>query len=108
MQPAVVGLTSVIKRQGVRKKYYCTAHTHTRAHTHTHTHTQRETCIHISSGKDRIFASNQSPQSSVVFYFQYTKEQAKIYTWYSLSRRLSDRMWASDVSVCTSTIARRH
>jgi hypothetical protein len=36
MQPAVVGLTSVIKRQEVGKKYYCTA-LHTQTHTHTHT-----------------------------------------------------------------------
>jgi len=32
MQPAVVGLTSVIKRQEVHKNYYCTAHTHTHTH----------------------------------------------------------------------------
>jgi len=42
MQPAVVGLTSVIKRQGVRKKYYCTAHTHTDTHTHTHIQLKRQ------------------------------------------------------------------
>jgi len=42
MQPAVVGLTSVIKRQGVRKKYYCTAHAHTHTHTYIHTHIQRK------------------------------------------------------------------
>jgi len=55
MQPAVVGLTSVIKRQEIHKTYYCTARTHT-THTHT-THTYKHTYTYPAEKTGYLLAS---------------------------------------------------
>jgi hypothetical protein len=95
MQPAVAGLTSVIKRQEVRKKYYCTANTQK----HTYTYPEEKTGYLLARRVHKVQLSS---------IFNILKYKLKYTRGILFAEDCPTECERPDVSVCTSTIAGRH